>query len=464
MHLFQETTRPNILYWPILGLLSCGVEQFNEPELSDALAQTLSAEQKVQDFLIEDVCLESDGSATNEDPWVCPERRRNRRMTDAVTYVKRTPEPFSGARGNSYPTQGTQGEFRVAVAHELGKSAWFDKNLGEGTDVLEASGTISALNTEDQGGNGNTPFRRYWKPGCINEDAWSYFPTAIFKQQKTGVAQNQIGVSADCAQRFQDGWYSWAYEPALDFGVSSGVRRVMPAIVSRQGPDDPNRPSYFEEVHFTAVYGVTRWSTWRQGARSTASDTLAEKCALPTSVALKQRTFVPGACNNLVQIDALPQSEWRSTFSWPIHDSVSGSSNAFPNGDFAFDSNGWNGVVARLVDARSNGFGECSASCFVQTRLQPANTNNRTQIFYGARVWTAGSAEQVTVTVSVFRNASWVVLGSVAASVSATPRLVMSSTAAKRGEKIRLSFQAATGATQIRVDDAYASFAFSNLY
>ena len=178
------------LAFGVLSLTAC----LNEPPPEAGVAEApeaLTAAQNVKDFLLEDVCLDQAGNATSEDPWTCPERRRNRRMSDPITYLRRTPNPFAGARGNAYPTQGPAGEFRVAFAHELGKRGWFDKSLGEGTDVLEASGVVSSVNTEDSGGGGNTPFRRYWSQGCVN-DGWAYFPTRIFNGEKSGTSRTTI--------------------------------------------------------------------------------------------------------------------------------------------------------------------------------------------------------------------------------------------------------------------------------
>jgi hypothetical protein len=452
------------------GLLSVScttaTEDAEEPADDETgQVEALTAGQKVRDFLVEDVCLDGAGYATSEDPWICPERRRNRRMTDPITYVRRTPSPFSGGRGNGYPTQGPAGEFRVAFAHELGKQGFFDKSLGEGSDLLETSGVVSTVNTEDSGGGPYTPFRRYWSPGCVNEDGWSYFPTQIFKGTRTGTATRQNSVGASCNGEYQNGWYSWQFDNARNFGSAFGVARVMPAIVSRQGPDNPDRPSYFEQVEFTSLYGVTRWSAWRREDRSAASDEAARKCGLPQSQVLAGRTFTPGACNDLVQVEALPPSEWRSSLSWPINETVSGSHNTLGNGDFSDGTaNGWNGVVSVARDAGSNNYGLCGPTCFAQRLINTADTRGRDQIMSGARIWTSGNADQVTVTTSVQRNNGWVIVGTAVVNVSATPALFTTTSPARNGTKVRLQFQAVNAGTQLRVDDAYASFVFPQLY
>lgn len=100
----------------MLSLTAC----LNEPRPDESEAEApeaLTAAQNVKDFLLEDVCLDPAGNATGEDPWTCPERRRNQRMNDPITYLRRTPNPIAGARRSAYPMQGPAGEFRVAFAH-----------------------------------------------------------------------------------------------------------------------------------------------------------------------------------------------------------------------------------------------------------------------------------------------------------------------------------------------------------
>lgn len=447
-----------------VALAACSSAQAEDDDVA-LQSDSLTAGQQVKDFLIEDVCLDPAGNATSEDPWTCPTRRRNRKMTDPITYVRRTPDPFAGARGNSYPTQGPSGEFRVAFAHELGKQGWFDKSLGEGTDLQEASGVVSSVNTEDSGGGRNTPFRRYWSQGCINEDGWAYFPTAIFNGRPTGAGTHTISVGATCSGEFKTGWYSWTFDPSMSFSGPTGAPRVTGAIISRQGPGDPNNPMYFEEVQFTGVYGMTRWSAWHRKARTAESDELARKCALPRKTKLGGADFVPAKCNDLVQIDALPPSEWRSSFSWPINEAVSGSHNTLSNADFsAADLAGWSGVSLRVADAHSNFFGQCGSSCFSQSRLEPSDFRGRDKLMFGARIWTNEIADQVTVTASVLRDGTWVVVGSTVAAISGAPSLVMASADAKKGDKIRVSFESANPASQLRVDDAYASFTYPGLF
>ena len=332
--------------------------------------------------------------------------------------------------------------------------------------MLEASGVVSSVNTEDSGGGGNTPFRRYWSPGCANHDGWAYFPTRILNGEKSGTARTSIEVGETCTGHYQSGWYTWKYEPSLNFGGASGVRKTLATIVSRQGPDDPDRPSYFEEVHFTSLYGVTRWSAWRREDPTADTDENARKCALPRKATVGGRDFVPTGCTNLVQIDPLPPSEWRSSLSWPINEAVSGSHNTLGNGDFSAEKlPGWNGVTARVADEKANMFGVRGASCFAQNALSPGAARGRDKLMFGARLWTGGNADQVTVTASVHRNGTWVVVGSQLATLSGAPSLVMATApAAQNGNKIRITFAAANVATVLRVDDAYASFTFPQLY
>ena len=280
---------------PALTLVSLGACAEDAPgpgdlTLSETQAAVLSAAE-LDDYILQDVCLDGAGNATAQDPATCTSRR-NLALDEAVRFLRHDQpvagRPYGYQMGSSTPfrlangsigalhifdfggftsTEGVPLAFRefnrvggfAATAPTTGKPI-------DGYDLLERGGTYAAYAGTCDGGGGVQPFA-HWTVGpgtCVNEDGWILWNQGDIPtdgSSRSTVATLRIAPTS-CPTDFMSSAYTTWRVAAVTYTSGKALQSLISthydsATIAQSGS--------FERFYYTKPYGRTRWEAWRVG-------------------------------------------------------------------------------------------------------------------------------------------------------------------------------------------------------
>lgn len=243
--------------------------------------QRLKAQENtpVNDFLVQDVCVDAHDRPIAGDPAVCA-KHRNIRAGELLPYVRTDFGP-KGARYQavtSYPVVGRDGQLKVMVSKSMRANAGQFTNfqfgyqhLRDGFDLIETSGgLISAIRTSDGGCGDQIISKNAWQ----REDGWVLFPSN--QNQPSGnmnhtirmvrtnppaachQANNYNYVSEDTDAHTQVAWDVAPFKYRYESGKTlSSIDSYHVAHYDLTRTDNA-----IEKFLFTKEYGFTRWEAW----------------------------------------------------------------------------------------------------------------------------------------------------------------------------------------------------------
>ncbi len=224
------------------------------------------------DFLIQNVCVDSNNQPVKGDPATCSSHR-DLKFGEFVPYMRNDAHGSTARNMTSYPAQASDGLLRTMLTFDFGPavSGAFRDADGDGVTTFtdggsfgEANGTNASLVATQDGGG----FQSFWNPSCGHEDTWVLFPLSATKGSEGKIfAQNSIAPT--CPTSFVNGYSAWNYFLS-PFTYSSG--KTLDTIYQKTVTTDAagnNIGDHIEVAYFTKEYGATRWESWNFGDGAT---------------------------------------------------------------------------------------------------------------------------------------------------------------------------------------------------
>lgn len=451
------------------GLVSCtslpsssssSSDEAAAPELSDLpLSEIQSAvlsAAELDDYYLQDVCLDGAGQPTAQDPYTCT-TRRNLALDEAIRFLRHdmpvAGRPYGYQMGSSAPfrlangTLGvlhifdfggfTEGDGVLRAFREFNRVGGFSATAPatgkpiDGYDLLERAGTYAAYAGTCDGGGGVQPFA-HWTNGpgtCVNEDGWVLWnqndvPTD--GSSRSTVATLRIAPGA-CPTNFMDSAFTtWRM---ADVTYTSG-KALRSLISTHYGGGSVASAGSFERFYYTKPYGRTRWEAWR------TSGTAGGNCNGATT----EGNFIRVDCRDWSYGVADPD-DGQHPLSWPV-DARLGRGNLLVNSDFGAGPTylgPWNRIdnanlnrsileessadalrnFNHLLSVSWTGAGGNSIYQDVP-RGSSANLPTGAPISFGARLWTSSPGAPITLRVYQLRaNGSVATFHDVSVSLSA---------------------------------------------
>lgn len=331
-----------------LPLLACAGpdEPGPEPELSEASAAVLSAAE-LDDYLLQDVCLDGAGQATAQDPYTCTSRR-NLALDEAIRFLRHD-APVAG-RPNGYQ-MGSSAPFRVydgtvGVLHvfdfggfteadgvlrsfrEFNRVGGFSATAPstgkpiDGYDLLERNGALAAYTGTCDGGGGVQPFA-HWTSGpgtCVNQDGWVLWDqTNIPTDGSSAALVATLNIAPGSCPSFMNTAYTTWRMADVTYTSSKAMRSL---ISTHYGGGSVAAAGAFERFYYTKPYGRTRWEAWRKGGSPGGN----------CNGATTEGDFVRVDCRDWSYGVADPD-DGQQPLSWPV-DQRLGRGNLLVNSDF----------------------------------------------------------------------------------------------------------------------------------
>lgn len=233
----------------------------------------------INDFLIQDVCVDANDRPIEGNPATCA-KHRNVRAGELVPYLHTDYGP-NGARYQavaSYPVVGRDGLLKVMVSKsmrartkEFSSFTFNYQHLRDGFDLLETTGEyVSGIRTSDGGCGDQIIKKNAWE----REDGWIFFPSNQNRPQANmnhtirmerlnppaacHAANNYNYVSEDTEAHTQVVWdvvpFNYRYQSGRSMATIDSYH-VAHWNLSQQD-------NAIEKFFFTKEYGFTRWEAW----------------------------------------------------------------------------------------------------------------------------------------------------------------------------------------------------------
>lgn len=420
------------------------------PPARDVSAPTdAPAAPSVSDYLIQDVCVATDGSLLADDPWDgCPAGAvaRDLRVGEPLPY-HRHDQPGPGApRGYQRKDSFPRAEGRAVHSFDFAPFGEFNPDR-DGYDVSESDGDfVSIIGTRDPTGLAQT----FYGSGCRLDDAWLLLPTAGFTAAGSRVATLALvgwerasrAFPGPCPSRYDSAYTDWAPRRFTFGGVNGAPAKALDAIVvNHYGGRDAATADHIERFYFTRAYGLTRWERWENN-RGTARQ---EGCVGATA----EGPFRRVDCRDWTQVFAeplpYPSGAWPTPYA---------RSNLLRNHDFGAGTvDAWARIGASTSGAMTNWSviddsdgghhlaTNCAGACSPgQGLYQDVPRGDLSGAYrFGARLWAEGEGD---VEVVVFQRDS---AARIVQRDAVTARLTRSQ------QRVRSpSFTVAAGVTQLR--------------
>lgn len=346
--LFTPAARPARCAFALLVASSCATpdEPDPAPALSEARSAVLSAAE-LDDYYLQDVCLDGAGQPTAQDPYTCA-ARRNLALDEAVRFLRHD-MPVAGRShgyqmGSSVPFRVYDGSVGVLHIFDFGGFTEADgvmrgfrefNRVGgfsatapstgkpiDGYDLLERNGALAAYAGTCDGGGGVQPFA-HWTSGpgsCVNQDGWVLWDQSnIATDGTTAALVATLNIApGSCPSSMNLAYTTWRMAD-----VTYTSSKTMRSLISTHyGGGSVAAADAFERFYYTKPYGRTRWEAWRKGG------TLGGNCNGATT----EGDFVRVDCRDWSYGVADPD-DGQQPLSWPV-DQRLGRGNLLVNSDF----------------------------------------------------------------------------------------------------------------------------------
>ncbi len=267
-------------------IMAGGVAAFASLVLS---AVTPARAETIQDFLIQQVCVDATGMVTSEDPVSCPGRARKLQPGELLPYHKwDMPQQSNLAQiSDSYPILDIYGRTRVVSNFYFTRDDYIPYFAPAGpTDGISAydlfvtdGAYASAAGTYDQGGG----WQPFWRNAqCNLTDSWIIAPRDLAVPFGQGQATTSLTASfpqCPTVDRFSQSLTRWNYYP--DYLYQSGKR--LNTIKSWHFSQNSTNSDAIEVFMFTREYGKTKWEAWRASSEVSGPNAVAvERCGVGT--------------------------------------------------------------------------------------------------------------------------------------------------------------------------------------
>lgn len=228
-------------------------------------APTAEPRSPLDEFLIQNVCLDEADAVTAEDPANCA-RSRNLRFDEVPPYLLTDYDKAHGGKRYQAVTSVTLPDGRVRVSKHMGNdlAAAFDPT-SDGYDIIELQGDyVSFVATYDQ----QCGEQRF--SGAGSGDGWLLFPSRapahpgsrrqdmiVERRDPPPACPSRQSVSRAGGRQIVAHWTA-----PQSFRFESG--KALTTIVSEhRAHHDLSRPeNAIERFYFTREYGVSRWEAW----------------------------------------------------------------------------------------------------------------------------------------------------------------------------------------------------------
>lgn len=222
------------------------------------------ANDDINDFLIQDVCVDEKDRPLSQDPANCA-FHRDLRLGEDLPYLKYTAKS-TGAMTyaqQSYPVWGGEFPRFVRTMNNGASNSPRDYNVGDGYDVLERQGDyVSIMGTRDPV---TTDENFVWfGMDCKKEDGWMQFPTNIVSKVALNERSYVVSKLRGANSCTKDIAYSstFTYFGRLNYRYSSNV--VLESIKTfHLSNSTPALSQSMEVIYYTRIYGLTRWEAWK---------------------------------------------------------------------------------------------------------------------------------------------------------------------------------------------------------
>lgn len=377
------------------------------------------------DFLLQDVCVDSNDVAIAGDPATCP-YHRDIRFGEFIPYIH-TDMNGSGRASAwyTYPAQAPDGSLVVMRQDDWGgfvaNASFRDQdvsNPADGIDTIEANGTdVSITGTQ----NNLSGFLPLWNPSCTHDDTWKLFPVTA-APGANGSATSSLSFSVSCPTGFASALNLWHYYSAKEPTTYTSGKQLQSLVVWHYDNADPNKAGSFEQLYFTKEYGVTRWEAWQ-----TRSNCAAVAAAQGLNEANYCKPETSGMCNGVntlsnvwgkdyfrVDCRDFTNTQNLSIPFNPLTNTFGGglvfSKNLLTAGDFAQGhSNGWQlnsqtvlSVLNQNTDKNWYLSMQCKSSCSADSKVyqdvSAATLSGTINLQYGAII---GASEDATADISI---------------------------------------------------------------
>lgn len=246
----------------------------------------------IQDYLVQQVCVDANDTPTAADPITCPGTARKLRIGEHLPYHKwdmPTQSPLAQI-SDSYPIADLYGRTRVVSNFfftRAGTVPYFAPGAPTGPqegdsayDIIGTDGNYaSALGTYDQGAG----WQPFWRNAqCNLSDSWIIAP----KNQTTPFGQGQASSTLTASfpqcptvDRFSTSLTRWNNYP--DYLYQSGKR--LDTIKSWHFSQNSTNSDAIEVFMFTKEYGKTKWEAWQAASVVSGPNPVAvQRCGVGT--------------------------------------------------------------------------------------------------------------------------------------------------------------------------------------
>ncbi len=274
------------LYWAI-GSAWLSVLMATSLQAKPAFADT------IQDYLVQQVCVDASDTPTAADPTTCPGTARKLRIGEHLPYHKwDMPTQSSLAQiSDSYPIADLYGRTRVVSSFfftRAGTVPYFAPGAPvgpqEGDSAYDIMGTdgnyASILGTYDQGAG----WQPFWQNAqCSLSDSWIIAPKNLPTPFGQGQASSTLTASfpqCPTVDRFSTSLTRWNSYP--DYLYQSGKR--LDTIKSWHFSQNSTNSDAIEVFMYTKEYGKTKWEAWQASSVVSGPNPVAvQRCGVGTN-------------------------------------------------------------------------------------------------------------------------------------------------------------------------------------
>lgn len=279
------------------------------------------------DWLIQHVCADELNKPIAVDPYGgCPAGTHERRLAvgeDLPYYRHDQPgqnrdHPLGFQRHDAYPLVDRRyggvfsaNDFDFDYVEPYGVMHPGD---GDGFDVYRvAKGWVTGGGTRDGGGYSASFFGADCKPF----DGWVFFPVGFLRELRPGAeGRAMIPITGSHWEQAGEPWpgrceigkgfskstlTTWTFEPGHEFGGRHGTpKKQIDAVAATHGselpPSSPLGRFHLERIHFTDLYGATRWEAWISNPEKPPHS--GGNCGGPTTMTYEGNDYVRTDCRD----------------------------------------------------------------------------------------------------------------------------------------------------------------------
>jgi hypothetical protein len=275
----------------------------------------------IDDFLVQQVCLDTSGRVTAEDPVTCPGWARKLQPGERLPYHKwDLPEQSVLAQiSDSYPVADLFGRTRVVSTFfftRAGTVPFFAPgNTSDGSsayDLVITDGAYASIaGTYDQGAG----WQPFWRNSqCSLADSWVVAPrnrSVPFGQGETVTTLTAGFPQCPTVDRFSRSLTRWNYYP--NYTYQSG--KSLNTIKSWHFSQGSTNSDAIEVFMFTKEYGKTKWEAWQRASSTvTGPDPISvQRCGVGTDNGVARygtTTYYLAACHDWTFIFPADNGGW----------------------------------------------------------------------------------------------------------------------------------------------------------